>query len=136
MIRFLATSLLYLMGNALGLLVAAWLLPGFHLAPLGFLISVLFLSLVEILLGPFVFKMAVSYVPALRGGIALVTTFIGLLLTTIFTNGVRIEGVLTWVLAPFVVWIVVLLAAVLLPLVLFKKVLAGRRGESASAAQP
>lgn len=127
MVRFLVTSLLYLIGNAIGLLVAAWLLPGMHLSPLGFVISLAFFTLVEVVLGPFVMKMAVSYIPALRGGVALVTTFVGLLLTSVFTDGLRIEGLSTWVLAPFVVWVVVLLAAVLLPMVLFKKVLAQGR---------
>lgn len=42
-------------------------------------------------------------------------------------NGLRIEGAHTWLLAPFVVWVCVLLAGILLPMVLFKKVLGNAR---------
>lgn len=127
MLRFLASTALHLLANAAGLLLAALLLPGFHLQAVGFIFSVLFFTAVEILLGPFVLKMAISYMPALRGGIALVTTFIGLLLTTTFTNGLQLDGVTTWVLAPLIVWLCVLLAAILLPMVLFKQVLAEKK---------
>jgi len=130
MIRFLASTALYLLGNAIGLLVAALLLPGFRLQPLGFLFSVVVFTAVEILLGPFVLKMAVKYAPALRGGIALVTTFVGLLLADVLSAGLHIEALITWVLAPLVVWLSVLLASILLPMVLFKNVLAERRSSS------
>lgn len=91
------------------------------------MVSVLLFTAVEVLLGPFVLKMAIQYAPALRGGIALVTTFLGLLVTSWLTDGLRIEGVTTWVLAPLIVWLCVLLAAILLPMVLFKNVLGEAR---------
>ena len=125
MLRFLATTTLTLLANGAGLLVAAVALPGLQVRPLGFVVSVLFFTAVEVLLGPFVLKMAVKYVPALRGGIALVTTFVGLFLTTLFTDGLTISGASTWILAPFIVWVFVLVAAVLLPMVLFKNILSG-----------
>ena len=131
MLRFLASTALHLLGNAVGLLVASLVLDGFHLEPLGFVFSLLFFTAVEVLLGPFVLKMAVQYAPALRGGIALVTTFLGLLVTTWLTDGLRIEGITTWVLAPLIVWLCVLLAAILLPMVLFKNVLAEARDRRA-----
>lgn len=123
MIRFFARSALMLIGNAVGLLAAALLLPGFHINIVGFLVSVLFFTGVEILFEPFVLKMAIKYMPALRGGIALVTTFVGLLLTVIFTSGLTIDNLTTWVLAPLVVWLAVVLAGVVLPLFLFKSIL-------------
>lgn len=123
MIRFLASTALHLLANAAGLLIASLVLPGFHIEVLGFVVSVLLFTAVEVLLGPFVLKMAIQYAPALRGGIALVTTFLGLFVTTLVTDGLRIEGITTWVLAPLIVWLCVLLAAILLPMVLFKNVL-------------
>lgn len=131
MIRFLASVALHLLANASGLLIASLVLPGFHIEVLGFVVSVLLFTAVEVLLGPFVLKMAVQYAPALRGGIALVTTFLGLLVTTWLTDGLRIEGITTWVLAPLIVWLCVLLAAILLPMVLFKNVLAEARDRRA-----
>ena len=76
MVRFLARTALYLLANSLGLIAAAVLLDGFTLDPVGFVVSVLVFTAVETLLGPFVVKMAIQYAPALRGGIALVTTFV------------------------------------------------------------
>lgn len=130
MLRFLASSALYLIGNAVGLLVAALVLPGFEVRPLGFVISVAFFTVVEVLLGPFVFKMALDYMPAVRGGVALVTTFVGLLLTNLFTDGLTIQGLVAWILAPLVVWLSVLIAAIVLPMFLFKSLLSdtGRDG--------
>jgi hypothetical protein len=127
MVRFLASVALHLIANAVGLAIASLVLPGFHIEALGFVVSVLLFTAVEVLLGPFVLKMAIQYAPALRGGIALVTTFLGLLVTSSLTDGLRIEGVTTWVLAPLIVWLCVLLAAILLPMVLFKNVLGEAR---------
>lgn len=128
MIRFLARLALTLLGNAIGLLVAALLLPGFHISPIGFVFSVLFFTGVELLLEPFILSMAIKYIPALRGGIALVTTLVGLLLTTIFTSGLSIDNLTTWLLAPLVIWLAVVVAGIVLPLFLFKKIL----GEAAA----
>lgn len=122
--RFIASSALTLLGNAAGLMIASLLLTGFHIRPLGFVVSVLFFTGVDILLSPFVLKMALRYLPALRGGIALVTTLVGLLLTSIFTDGLSINGLSTWVMAPLIIWLSVLLASILLPMVIFKKTLA------------
>jgi hypothetical protein len=127
MIRFLVTTLLTLLGNAIGLLIAAIALPGFQLQPLGFVVSVLFFTGAEVLLKPFIVKMSIKYAPALRGGIALVTTFVGLLLTVWFTRGISIDGLSTWVMAPLIVWLGGVLAGIVLPMVLFKETLARAR---------
>lgn len=129
MLRFLAQSLLTILGNAIGLLIASLILPDFRITGFGFLMSVLFFTIAQIILAPFVLKMAIRYAPALRGGIALVTTFAVLALTSIFTSGLRISGVATWIAAPLVVWLATVLMGILLPLVLFKKTLA-RRSET------
>lgn len=121
MFRFLATTVLTIVGNALGLLIASWLLEGFNLSVTGFLWSVLFFTIAQLILTPFVISMTIRYLPVLRGGIALVTTFLVLFLTTLFTSGVEIAGVSEWILAPLIIWITTVLAGILLPLVLFKK---------------
>lgn len=123
MLRFLATTVLTLIGNALGLLVASWLLEDFNLSVSGFIWSVVFFTIAQLILSPFVLSMSVRYMPILRGGIALATTFIVLILTTMFTDGLTITGVQTWILAPLVIWLVSVLAGVILPLILFRKTL-------------
>ena len=62
-------------------------------------------------------------VPSLLGGIALVTTFVGLLVTDIVSSGLSISGATTWILATLIVWLGALIAGILLPLVLFKNVM-------------
>lgn len=123
MLRFLATTVLTLIGNALGLLFASWLIEGFNLSAAGFIWSVVFFTIAQLILSPFVLSMSIRYLPALRGGIALVTTLVVLLLTTLFTGGLTIEGLTAWILAPLIIWLTSVLAGVLLPLVLFKKAL-------------
>lgn len=123
MVRFLASTALTLIANAVGLLVASMLLEGFSLNVFGFVVSVGLFTLVEVLFEPFIVSMALRYVPAFRGGIALVTTLVGLIITTTFTDGIQISGLNTWFLAPLIIWLTVVIAGILLPLVLFKKTL-------------
>jgi putative membrane protein len=123
MMRFLAQSALTLLANAVGLVIASLVLTGFHINILGFIVSVLFFTGVEILFEPFVLKMALKYMPALRGGIALVTTLVGLMLTVMFTSGLQIDNLQTWVMAPLIIWLSVILAGIVLPLFLFKTIL-------------
>jgi len=123
MLRFIATVLLTLLGNALGLIIASWLLDGFNVTAIGFMWSVIFFTIAQLILTPFVLSMSVRYLPALRGGIALVTTLVVLFLTTLFTSGVEIKDVTAWVLAPLIIWLTTVLAGVVLPLFLFKKTL-------------
>ncbi len=123
MIRFLATTVLTLLGNTLGLITASLLLDGFIITVSGFVVSLIFFTVAAIILSPFVLTMAVRYVPALSGGIALVTTFVVLFLTATFTDGLSISGVTAWVLAPLIIWLISVIAGVVLPLFLFRKTL-------------
>lgn len=123
MIRLLARAALMVLANAAGMIVAAILLPNFRFTNLGFIISVVFFTVSSIILEPLILKIAIKYIPAMRGGIALVSTFVGLLLTMLFTDSLRISGLATWIIAPLIVWVFSLIAAVILPLFLFKKAL-------------
>jgi hypothetical protein len=130
MVRFFAQTLLTIIGNAIGLIAAALILPDFRLDGFGFVVSVLFFTVAYILLLPFILKMAVQYAPAFRGGIALVATFAVLVLTTIFTNGVQINSITTWVIAPLIMWFVTVLSGIILPMFLFKKILAKKNSST------
>ena len=134
MLRFLAQTVLTLLGNAIGLLTASWLLPDFNLSISGLIWSVIFFTVAQIVLAPFIFKMAVDYMPAFRGGVALVTILVVLVLTSLFTGGLEIGGIMTWVLAPLVIWLTTILAGVVLPLVLFKKTLGKVKGAASKNA--
>jgi hypothetical protein len=127
MVRLIAQTIVELVANAIGLVVAAWLLPGFSLSVMSFVIVVAIFTAARFILAPLVFKLSLKYARALTGGIALVTTFVGLLVTTWLTDGIVISGATTWVIATLVVWIFGVAAMLLLPLVIFKKTLAARR---------
>jgi hypothetical protein len=128
MARFLARTALELVASAIGLIVAAWLLQGVTLNASGFLIAVAVFTVAKIILGPLVFKLSFKYARALTGGIALVTTFVGLLVTTWLTSGLTITGAGSWVMATIVVWVFTVIAVLVLPLVIFKKLLASPGG--------
>lgn len=76
--------------------------------------------------------MSIRYLPALRGGIALVTTLAVLFLTTLFTSGVEVQDLASWFLAPLIIWLTTVLAGVVLPLFLFKKTLEAAKGKRSS----
>ena len=130
MIRLLARAALSLLANAVGLMAAALLLPGFSIAFLPFAIAVAIFTLSTVLLEPLVTRLARRYASFLMGGIALVTTFIGLVVTTLMSDGISIMGVGTWVSATFIIWLCAIIASVVLPLFLFRNVLSGENGKS------
>ena len=123
MIRRLASLALHLIANAFGLFVAARLLDNFALHGLAFIIAVVVFSLTEVIAEPLLTKLALKNIPALRGGVALVTSFVGLIVTSLLTDGIVISGFSTWILAALIVWLFALLASVILPFFLFKQVL-------------
>jgi len=76
---------------------------------------------------PLIRQIALKNVPAILGSSALIATLASLILTSVLTDGLRISGLTTWVLATVVVWAAALAANLLLPLVIFKRVLAEAR---------
>lgn len=128
MVRLIAVTIIELVANAIGLLVAKWLLPGFVITPAGFLWVIVVFTAARFILAPLIFKLSFKYVRAITGGIALVTTFVGLLVTTWLTDGLQITGFSSWVIATLVVWLFGVIAILVLPLVIFKKTLAARTG--------
>ncbi len=111
--------ILTIAGNFIGILLAALLLRDFHVDGLGIFVSVLIFSLAQILLAPVISKLTSKYAPSLSSLIALITTFASLLLTSIFTSGLRIDGFLTWITASVFIWLVTVVLGIVLPKVLF-----------------
>lgn len=127
MIRLLAQTCLQLLANAVGILAAIYLLDDFSVDALSFVFVVVLFTAIEVVAGPLILKIALSNARALVGGIALVTTFVGLVLTAFFSDGLQINGVKTWIIATLIIWLFSLIASLLLPLVIFKKTLAARK---------
>ena len=127
MLRFLAAVVLRLLANAAGLLIAAAVLDGFTVTTAAFVWVVVLFTLIEVVLDPLVLKMSIQYAPVLRGGVALVTTLVGLIVVTLVSDGLQIEGLTAWVVGTLIVWLGGVLAALILPLFLFKKVRSERQ---------
>ncbi len=127
MVRMLLGLLVSLLANAIGLVVAASLLDDMELTASGFLVAVVLFTVVYAIAQPFLTQMAMTNVPALRGGVALIATLVALVITTLVTDGLSISGATTWVLASLIVWLVSLVGALLLPLVLVKNAVEERR---------
>ena len=126
MIRFLLRTVVFLGSAAIGLLVAAWLVPGVSVRPAGFIVAVVIFAAAQAILSPFFLKMASRYASAFIGGIGLVSTLAALLLASVFTHGLSIRGTGAWVAATVVVWLVTALATLLLPMLVLKQKTAGK----------
>jgi len=118
--RSLTSVLLYIVANGIGLLLASLLLTGFSITPFSLIFAAILLSLVEALIGPMIQNQAKKRVPALEGGIALVTTFAGLFITATFIGGLKLGGPANWLMATLLVWVGALIASMVLPHMIFK----------------
>jgi uncharacterized membrane protein YvlD (DUF360 family) len=127
MLRFLAAVVLRLLANAAGLLIAAAVLDGFTVTTAAFISVVVLFTVIEVVLDPLVMKLSIQYAPVLRGGVALVTTLAGLIVVTLVSDGLQIEGLTAWVVGTLIVWLGGVLASLILPLFLFKKVRSERQ---------
>jgi len=121
MVRLLLRAAAFLGYSSIGLLVAAWLVPGVSVSVVGFITAVVVFSIAQAILSPFIFKMASRYASAFLGGIGLVSTLVALILAATLTHGLSIRGIGSWLAATLVVWLVTALATLLLPVLIVRK---------------
>ena len=129
MIRFLVRTVIVLIGNAVGLIVASLVFDDFEIDVTGFILSLIIFTIAVALLTPFLsnaMQRGRSNSAAL-GGVALISTFAALLITDLFSDGVSISGVGTWIGATVIVWLASLLAVFILPFLGLRKYLEDRR---------
>lgn len=127
MIRFLVRTLIALVANAVGLIVAAIVLDDVHLDAASFVVAVVIFTAVFVLLQPFLAVNLRRMGPGMLGVVSLLATLVSLIVTDLLTDGLSISGVLTWILAALIVWLVALVATLLLPFLGLKKFLDERR---------
>ncbi len=130
MVRFLVNAAIFFISAAVGLAVAAWVLPDMTLSVSSFIISVVIFGVMQSVLSPFLFKVTANNAQAVVGGVGLFSTLVALIITEAISDGLQIDGFTTWVLAALIVWLTTMLAALLLPLLVFKKILANRDGNT------
>jgi hypothetical protein len=118
-----------LVGNAVGLIVASLVLDDFAIDVMGFVVSLIIFTVAVALLTPFLtstLQRNRSSSSAL-GGVALISTFGALLITDVFSDGLDINGIGTWIAATVIVWLGALIAMFILPFLGLKKFLEERR---------
>jgi uncharacterized membrane protein YvlD (DUF360 family) len=128
-IRLLIRTAIVLVGNAVGLIVASLVFDDFEINVTGFIVSLIIFTLVAALMTPFLestLRRNQSTSAAL-GGVALISTFVALLVTDLVSDGLDISGIGTWIGATVVVWLASLLAVFILPFLGLKKYLDNRR---------
>ena len=119
--KTLVSAVLFILANGVGLLLAGIILPGFSMGIVALVFAAILFSLLEVILGPLVLKLAKKRLPALEGGISFVITFVGLFFTSILIDDMHIGGLINWLLASIIVWLGALIAGTLLPRYLFTK---------------
>lgn len=127
MIRLLVRTAVMLVANAVGLIVAAVVLDGMNLDAAGFIVAVVVFTVAMALLQPFLAVQLRRGGSAALGGVALIATLAALILTTLITDGLSIDGVGTWIAAAVIVWVAALIAAFILPFLGLRKYLEERR---------
>jgi hypothetical protein len=100
---------------AIGLLVAASVVPGVSLSVSGFIVAVVVFSVAQAALSLFIVRLPHGYASLLLGGTGLALTVVALILATAETHGFTIRGMASWVATTLVVWLVTTIGAVSLP---------------------
>jgi hypothetical protein len=103
--RFFISWLLGLGANAIALLLAAIIFPGFTLSLDGFIVALIIFALLSALLPWLVLKFLARHAGSLIALSGLVGTFIALLITSTISSGLDIDGLWTWIGATLLIWI-------------------------------
>lgn len=112
--RTVISLAILLAANAIGLIIAAVVLDKVELDWTAFIFALIIFTIVEAIAVPGIGKVPESKAPAISSGVALIATFVALLITDILSDGLDIEGVGTWILATLIVWICTMVATLIL----------------------
>jgi len=125
MIRFLVNLAVYFVSALVGIIVADLIFPGFSVE-VGFAGSVYLLvagvfALIQAILTPLAGRVLRRRAGAFMGGVGLISTFFALTLIAVLTPWLDIDGLGTWIGSAVVVWFFGALAAMLLPLLVVRR---------------
>lgn len=126
MIRFIVRTAIVLVANAVGLLVAAAILEGVRLDVAGFVVAVVVFTVAYALMQPFLASQLRRRGSSALGGVSLIASLVGLIVTDLVSDGLSIDGIGSWLGAAVIVWAGALLAAFILPFLGLKKYLEER----------
>ncbi len=124
MIRFLVNTAVYMAAAAIGLLIADLVLEGLTVEyPVAFIIAALLFGIIQAVISPFFAKVAEENASMLTGGVGLFSALIALLLTATISDGLAVEGALTWVWAALIIWLGSMIAGFLLKVTVAKRII-------------
>ena len=127
MTRILLRVVVFLGSAALGLLIAALIIPAVSLSPGGFTLAVVVFAVVQSILTPLSGRVATKWAPALVSGVGVISTLIELAVASLVPGGVHISTPAGWLLAALVVWLVTAVASLALSFLLLRDRGASRR---------
>lgn len=113
--QILVRTAVLLITWAVGLLLAAWIVPRVSVSASGFIVALAVFTVAETLLSLLITKLPPDYASLLLGGTGLVMTFVALILASQLTDGLTVSGVPSWVATTVVVWLVTTIGAISLP---------------------
>lgn len=115
MTQILVRAVVVMGSWAIGLLVAAWVVPGVSLSASGFIVAVALFSVAQALLSVLILKLSHAYASLVLGGTGLVLTVVALGLAAAWTDGLQFGDIASWAAATVVVWLVTTIGAICLP---------------------
>jgi uncharacterized membrane protein YvlD (DUF360 family) len=115
MTQILPRAIALLGSWAIGLLVAAWVVPGVSLSLSAFVVAVVVFSVAQAMLLLLIVKLPHAYSSLLLGGFGLVLTIVALSIASLVTHGLTIRGLASWLATAVVVWLVTTVGAISLP---------------------
>ncbi|WP_319445210.1 MULTISPECIES: phage holin family protein [unclassified Mycobacterium] len=113
--RILLRAVVFLASWSIGLLVAAWIVPGVSVSLPAFVVAVMVFAVTQAILSLSILRLPHWYVPLLLGGTGLALTIVALILASILARGLGIDGVAAWLATTVVVWLVTTIGAITLP---------------------
>jgi hypothetical protein len=113
--QILPRTVVFLASWAIGLLLAARVVPGVSVSASGFIVAIVFFSVAQATLSLLIVKLPRAYASLLLGGSGLGLTVAALGLTSALTHGLHIDGVASWVATTVLVWLVTTIGAISVP---------------------
>ncbi|OMC49589.1 hypothetical protein A5744_03120 [Mycobacterium sp. IS-1264] len=111
-------AIVFLASWGIGLLVAAWIVPRVSLSVPGFIVAVSAFDLMQGILSLSILKLPREYASLLLGGTGLALTIVALILASILTHGITIDGTPSWLATTVVVWLVTTIGVTLAELLI------------------
>ncbi len=119
--QILLRGALLLASWAIGLLIAAWIVPRVLLSAPGFIVGAAVFVVTQAILSLSILKLPHRYASLLLGGTGLALTIVALILASVLTHGLTIDGIASWLATTVVVWLVTTIGAITLPELLIRE---------------